>query len=412
MPEGWLNHPSRVSALEGDARSNTPEVPPAALATAVLATRALGEMQTERLVPLALPRGQKRWCELCLGPATLRCGSCGVTYYCDIEHQRADWVSVHEKICQLLIPLRTSLPFYNSEKERKHGEEQKISREKFLAELTHAVAQNFLLEGKHEDAIPAALHSLKFIINVHGSNSVELVPEYLVLAEASLGLGHLSQAEEYLSQAHWIVLKNSHCSSAIQSKLHRNLGLLHAAKGNFEDSLYHLANDVYFACCAFGTNNVAASGGYFHMANVFFRQNRMEVADSLYTEVTDIWHHHFSHLIDLQYYTLMTPVELDMLSEEEEPMEEALDEKQRTEASQMLNAILDIREQSARPQLANIAKILHALAMFHYLILDVPKAHELVTKVRQITKKLPKYVPDESLHRLIRLMKSKPIYAK
>uniref|UniRef100_A0A670K2E1 Zinc finger MYND-type containing 12 n=1 Tax=Podarcis muralis TaxID=64176 RepID=A0A670K2E1_PODMU len=83
----------------------------------------------QNLVPLALPRGQKLFCELCRGPATLRCGSCAVTYYCDVEHQSADWVSIHEKICQLLIPLRTTLPFYNSEEERKHGREQKLRRE-------------------------------------------------------------------------------------------------------------------------------------------------------------------------------------------------------------------------------------------------------------------------------------------
>uniref|UniRef100_A0A8D2KXJ4 Zinc finger MYND-type containing 12 n=1 Tax=Varanus komodoensis TaxID=61221 RepID=A0A8D2KXJ4_VARKO len=299
-----------------------------------------------RLVPLALPRGQKLHCELCLGPATLRCGGCGVTYYCDVEHQNADWVSVHEKICQLLIPLRTALPFYNSEKERKHGQEQKICREKFLAEVTRTAAQNFLFEGKHEDAIPAALHSLKFSISVYGSNSVELVPAYLILAEASLGLGHLAQGEEYLSQAHWIVLKSSYCSSAVQSNLHRNLGLLHAAKGNFEDALYHLANDVYFASCAYGTNDVAVSGGHFHMANIFVHQNVLDVANSLYSEVSPL----HPHLVSFA------------------------DEKQRAEATQMLNAILDFRERSPRPQPAKLAKVLHALAMLHYLTQDMSKA--------------------------------------
>ncbi|KAF7237586.1 Zinc finger MYND domain-containing protein 12 [Varanus komodoensis] len=328
-------------------------------------------MRTERLVPLALPRGQKLHCELCLGPATLRCGGCGVTYYCDVEHQNADWVSVHEKICQLLIPLRTALPFYNSEKERKHGQEQKICREKFLAEVTRTAAQNFLFEGKHEDAIPAALHSLKFSISVYGSNSVELVPAYLILAEASLGLGHLAQGEEYLSQAHWIVLKSSYCSSAVQSNLHRNLGLLHAAKGNFEDALYHLANDVYFASCAYGTNDVAVSGGHFHMANIFVHQNVLDVANSLYSEVVEIWLRHLGHLIDIHFQAFMNPAELDVLSDEEEPLKETLDEKQRAEATQMLNAILDFRERSPRPQPAKLAKVLHALAMLHYLTQDM-----------------------------------------
>jgi hypothetical protein len=39
-------------------------------------------------------------------------------------HQKADWDSIHAKICQLLIPLRTTMPFYNSEEERQHGLQQ------------------------------------------------------------------------------------------------------------------------------------------------------------------------------------------------------------------------------------------------------------------------------------------------
>lgn len=49
------------------------------------------------------------------------------------------------------------------------------------------MAQKFLYEGKHEEAIPAALHSLRFSISIYGSNSVKLVPAYLILAEASTG---------------------------------------------------------------------------------------------------------------------------------------------------------------------------------------------------------------------------------
>ena len=58
------------------------------------------------------------------------------------------------------------------------------------------------------------------------------------------GLGRLSQAEEYLSQAQWTVCKTPECSNAIKSKLYRNLGLLHAAKGDYKEALRQLADDV------------------------------------------------------------------------------------------------------------------------------------------------------------------------
>ncbi|KAK2106565.1 Zinc finger MYND domain-containing protein 12 [Saguinus oedipus] len=104
-----------------------------------------------------------------------------------VVHQKADWDSIHEKICQLLIPLRTSMPFYNSEEERQHGLQQLQQRQKYLIEFCYTVAQKYLFEGKHEDAVPAALHSLRFRVNLYGLSSVELVPAYLLLAEASLG---------------------------------------------------------------------------------------------------------------------------------------------------------------------------------------------------------------------------------
>ena len=58
------------------------------------------------------------------------------------------------------------------------------------------------------------------------------------------GLGRLEQAEEYLMQANWTVLKTPECSNAIKSRLYRNLGLLYAAKGNYEEALHQLADDV------------------------------------------------------------------------------------------------------------------------------------------------------------------------
>lgn len=58
------------------------------------------------------------------------------------------------------------------------------------------------------------------------------------------GLGRIVQAEEYLSQAQWTVLKSAECCHATHSLLHRNLGLLYMAKENYEEARYHLANDV------------------------------------------------------------------------------------------------------------------------------------------------------------------------
>ncbi|XP_020839091.1 zinc finger MYND domain-containing protein 12 isoform X2 [Phascolarctos cinereus] len=357
------------------------------------------------IYPLAVPKGRKLKCEVCEAPAERVCGACTVTYYCGVAHQRADWASIHEKICQLLIPLRTTLPFYNSEEERKHGREQLLQRQKHLIELCYKVAQKYLFEGKHEESVPAALHSLRFRINVYGLNSVQLVPAYLLLSEASIGLGHIVQAEEYLSQAQWTVLKSTDCNNEIHSLLHRNLGLLYTAKENYEDARYHLANDIYFASCVYGSEDVRTSGAYFLMANVFFHQKKMDVADSMYTKVTDIWHTFLDQHIQNQLCARKKPA--DILAKELEN-DTGLDEPQEAEAVHILSTILEIREHTAKEKPEIIIKILKTVAMLHYLMMNLSKAHELAVKAYVLSKELPnKEDESQALRELLGLIASK-----
>nr|XP_009931204.1 PREDICTED: zinc finger MYND domain-containing protein 12 [Opisthocomus hoazin] len=326
----------------------------------------------------------------------------------DVDHQKADWVSIHERICQLLIPIRTPLPFLLSEKERKHGMEQLVKRQKYIIDLAHSAAREFVSGGKHKEALPAALHALRFSTEVYGSDSVQLVPAYLLLAEASMGVGQLLQASKYLSQAEWIVLRTPDCSLAVQHKLHRSLGLCCAAKGNFEQALYHLANDVYLASSAFGLKSIETSGGYFHMASVFFRQNKMDVANSLYTEVTDIWHAFLLRSVQAQEQVLQSRPETSPFTEDKEVSKDSMTEAQQAEATRVLNAVLEIREQAPEQQPGETARVLHALAMLYYLALDLPKARELGLKALGLLKQLPRHESLETVARLLKLIDSRP----
>ncbi|GAB1288849.1 Zinc finger, MYND domain-containing 12 [Apodemus speciosus] len=316
-------------------------------------------------------------------------------------HQKADWGSIHAKICQLLIPLRTTMPFYNSEEERQHGLQQLQRRQKHLIEFCYTVAQKYLFEGRHEDAVPAALHSLRFRMNVHGLSSVELVPAYLLLAEASLalqhGLGRIVQAEEYLSQAQWTVLKSTDCSNATHSLLHRNLGLLYIAKKNLEEARYHLANDIYFASCAYGTEDVRTSGGYFHLANIFYGLKKMELADTLYTKVSEIWYSYLnSHYQDLlQARSQQT----DLLGKQfvndtglasgciHKP-----NEAQEAEAIRILTSILIIQESTSTKAPQKSILILKTLSILYYLMLEYSKAKEYAMKALSLAET---YVSEE-----------------
>ncbi|KAK2157742.1 hypothetical protein LSH36_185g00030 [Paralvinella palmiformis] len=264
--------------------------------------------------------------------------------------------------------------------ERVHREEQLKFRQLQMIELTRTTGQKLLFEGKHEQAVPAAMQSLRFAIDVYGLASIELVPSYLILGEASIGLGRLSQAEEYLSQAQWTVLKTPECSNAIKSKLYRNLGLLYAAKGEYNESLRQLADDIYHASEEFGTDDIRTSGGYFHMGNVFFRQNNMDISMSLYTQVTEIWYEHLSMLVEKKMSVSSRQESIGPLVTEVVDEDEGLDEAQEAEAIQVLNAIFDIWEQQASKKPELIAKITHALAMLYFMLQDLNKAKEFGRK--------------------------------
>ena len=75
-------------------------------------------------------------------------------------------------------------------------------------------------------------------------------------------------------QAQWAVLQKPDCSKAIRSKLNRNLGMLHAAEGNFHDALRYFSDDIYYSSDEFGTDSIQTAGGFFHMATVFHKQVR------------------------------------------------------------------------------------------------------------------------------------------
>ncbi|KAA3681897.1 uncharacterized protein DEA37_0000601 [Paragonimus westermani] len=227
--------------------------------------------------PLANPKNTEFKCEVCGKPALLQCSICRVTYYCGTEHQKIDWVGIHEKICETLMSIRKPVAFIASEDERRKVREDLQNKNVEMVGLTQLVGQKLLFQGKPEEAVPAALQCLKFTADAYGLASVELVSPYLILAESSIGLGRLPQAEAYLAQAQWTMLKTQHeCSNAIRSQLNRKLGLLYAAKGDYEAALESLAKDIFYASCEYGTDHIRTAGGYFQMAEVFYAMHKRD----------------------------------------------------------------------------------------------------------------------------------------
>lgn len=341
--------------------------------------------------PLSNPKGVELRCELCAKPAYITCTKCRVTYYCDEEHQNIDWVGIHERICQLLVPLRMPVPFTSgSEKTRVHQREQQILRQQQMIELTRTTGQKLLFEEKYEYAVSAAMQSLKTAIDLYGLASIELVPSYLILGEACIGLGRFSQAEDYLSQAKWTVLKTPECSNELKYRLHQILGMLYAGQGNSEEALKELAEAIYQSTCAYDTDDIKTSGGYFHMANIFYQQDKLDVAYSIYDHLLDIWNKHLSNLVTQRMRVPspragIGPAQYD--EEEEDDDIGWLDDTQGAEAAQILHSIQAIREKQSTNQ-SKLTILYYTLGMLYVVLFNYPKAIDYCSKAAGLAKHL------------------------
>uniref|UniRef100_A0A673GI76 Zinc finger, MYND-type containing 12 n=1 Tax=Sinocyclocheilus rhinocerous TaxID=307959 RepID=A0A673GI76_9TELE len=310
---------------------------------------------------LANPKGVKKLCELCQKPAKRQCTKCLVTFYCNSDHQQTDWTKHHHKETGLY-----ALQHINWEIE----------------------AQRWVSKKRFQDVLPAALLFQRWAMRVYGSCAAELVPAYLLLAQANIGIGSLSQAHEYLSKAEWTVMKTPGCSHTVLHQLHRTLGRLHAATGKYTSALTHFANDVYYASEMFGLGSTVMSGGYFLMADVFLKQNKPGIAHSLYTEVANSWHAHLCKLIDG-----ITDIDLPLL---------CVDEAQCVEADQMLRCILEFEEQCVKPRPDQSAMLAHSLAMLWLLCNNYTKALDYGKKAEVLIQGLNEQnTLRESIHNLL-----------
>ena len=96
---------------------------------------------TELVYPLAFPKSISHKCEICGKTATRMCTQCRVTYYCSEEHQTADNVGIHEKICSALSALRSKQSFLPSEEERLERDREIRERKIHLTEMTRMIGE-------------------------------------------------------------------------------------------------------------------------------------------------------------------------------------------------------------------------------------------------------------------------------
>ncbi|KAH0790293.1 zinc finger MYND domain-containing protein 12-like [Histomonas meleagridis] len=239
--------------------------------------------------PLSNPKGVSYYCEICSRESHLQCSLCKRTYYCCTDHQEKDWKAIHYKICPYISALRSTPPILNTQEERAIRANQVTNTKKHVLSICKSEAFKHLNENELELARTAGLQALRYASDIYGNNALELVPPYLLLAEANIADQQFDTAEENLCQAKWILLQHPKADPSLKSQHSRNFGKLYAAQKKYDKALKYLAGDVYFTAQLKGPDHIETSVGLFLMGNVYIEKGDNESAVAMFEKVLSVW---------------------------------------------------------------------------------------------------------------------------
>eukprot|EP00607_Mallomonas_marina_P008042 CAMPEP_0182418528 /NCGR_PEP_ID=MMETSP1167-20130531/2931_1 /TAXON_ID=2988 /ORGANISM="Mallomonas Sp, Strain CCMP3275" /LENGTH=309 /DNA_ID=CAMNT_0024592775 /DNA_START=470 /DNA_END=1399 /DNA_ORIENTATION=+ len=237
-----------------------------------------------------------------------------------------------------------------------------------LIEFCMTEASNLLSVQKYQLAIPGAVQALKFGKDIYGEKSVEVVQPYLLLAQASLGMKRLKEAEEYLSLAKWNVLNSVECPDRTRSQLHQLIGRLNFAQCNFEAAKVEFASSVFFSSRCYGAEAVATAPGYFRLGDTFLAQSNIENALAFFDKVVDIWYKYLSAIHSSAEAAAAVGEEATgpkLMSEFEQ-----LSEDQLADGRGQLEQILDNRRRLLGENHIASGEVQYTLGLFEFFLLN------------------------------------------
>ncbi|KAK2958785.1 putative MYND finger family protein [Blattamonas nauphoetae] len=324
---------------------------------------------------LANPRKQKNECEMCGKIGLLQCPTCRVTYYCCPDHALIDHLGIHQNICLLLKEIRTPSTAMGSERDRLKREHQKEKIVLTIIETSKREAMIHLVSNQFEQAMAAALQAQRNSIQLFGSDRVELVPAYLLLAEASMGLESYEQAESYLAKARYNVLEHPDCQNSLRSRLHRAWGRLMLVTGRIDEAREELAEDVYYSSLDHGPEHIDTTAGYFHLANSFRLTNQDIIAATIYDKVINIWHAFLAEslrrILEKSQQRAMRKGEKTKdgnhpeHKEESDEFDELLEDTQVTEVIGTITRIYQFRQATTGDNSVETTRALHCLGLLN-----------------------------------------------
>ncbi|XP_065830029.1 zinc finger MYND domain-containing protein 12-like isoform X2 [Oscarella lobularis] len=264
------------------------------------------------------------------------------------------------------------LPFIDASEERIFQRKQALVKQKQTIEQLESAAKRQFVEDQHDLAYATGTQLLKVAIEAYGMSSVQLISPYVLIGSAALGLEKIPQAEKYLSQAQWILLRHPGCDATFTSLVCRHLGLLYMSQGNYERARKMIADDIYHLTMKYGIDDVRVAMGYYHLGNSFIKEGRLVVAVSLHDRVIQMY---------LDYF---------QSDEVAKATEFALNENEEIECDKMLQHIRDAWEDDPDDvKSESFIRLYKCLALLHDRRGNKALMLEYADKAMQVNQSLP-----------------------
>ena len=154
--------------------------------------------------------------------------------------------------------------------------------------------------GQYEDSLEMASKAIELQAKLFGAGTLALIPALTVAGEASVALGCIRVAEDYLWRARWSLAKSvtgqlvdkTVCPEEVQARLCIAFGNYFIAKEDLERAQKEFANAAYLHALIHGPHHPAMSESFFHLGRTFQLQEQLSIASTLFARTATLWRAH------------------------------------------------------------------------------------------------------------------------
>lgn len=301
-----------------------------------------------------------------------------------------DWSNVEAKFHELMSLMNASTSNINAIQARAAHIARVSDIIASLLDRAQEESRQLLISGDAAMAAETGIMVLRLRKLFYKADHLQLVPAYLHLARTRQFQERYGDAEEMLSLAQFIVMKNQDVVSvAIKAELHQSFGLLYAADNKLDAAAKHLSYAIYYLSHLHGARSIYTSFSYFDLANVFASKSSMESAMALYDSIKEIWYNFLvtvlSDIVEKRAAMRTRRYEDDDAEASEAALHasaRAVGSDNLADASKMLYAIMHIQREHYRVNHPSTARAAFVLGMFLLWVDNMDEAREHMLSAR------------------------------